>query len=185
VFIVAKHILVLTGSARKGGNSDLMADAFITAAAKNGHTLTKWNVGSKHLTGCIDCKTCFHKGKPCNFDPDFNELAELLEQADVLVLATPLYWYNFPSQLKAAIDKIYAYHIGNRKLPIKESYLLTCGEDKGEESFAGLLTTYKLIAGFEGWDIRGIVVVPGVAAKGDIKDTDGLERCAALGRELV
>ena len=179
-----KNILVLTGSARRGGNSDLMAEAFIAAAREKGHKVTKWNIGSKHLTGCLDCKTCFSKGVPCNFDQDFNELAKLLEQTEVLVLATPLYWYNFPAQLKAGLDKIYAYHIGKRKLPIKESCLLTCGEDKTEASFAGLITTYKLIAGFEGWHIQGMVVIPGVAAKGEIKNTDGLRRCAELGSKI-
>lgn len=179
-----KNILVLVGSARKDGNSDLMADAFIAEANKKGHRVTKFNVGSKHMTGCIDCKTCFSKNVPCNFDQDFNELAKLLETADVLILATPLYWYNFPAQLKAAIDKIHAYHIGHKKLPINESCLLACGEDKTEESFAGLIATYKLIAGFEGWAIRGIVVVPGVGARGAIKQTNGLVSCAELGRKI-
>ena len=179
-----KKILIITGSARKGGNSDLMADSFMEEAVKNGHQVTKWNVGSKHLSGCIDCKGCFKRGVPCSIDNDFNALAKLLEQADVLVLATPLYWYNFPSQLKAAIDKIYAYHFGKRNLSIKESCLLACGEDEGESSFDGLVSTYRHIADFEGWKIRGIIIVPGVADKGAIKQTDGLKRCAELGREI-
>ena len=56
----------------------------------------------KNIKGCKACKACYSKGAACVFDDDFNEIAPLMENADVIVMATPVYWYTFPAQLKAA-----------------------------------------------------------------------------------
>ena len=179
-----KNILVLTGSPRKGGNSDKLADAFIAGAQQAGHTIVKYATAEKRIRGCIDCKTCFSKGFACSIPDDFNELAPLVEQADVIVFATPLYWFSFPAQLKAAIDKFFSFFIGKRTLKIKECLLLVCGGDKDESNYEGIVTSYKLIARFLSWKDRGIVIVPGLHDTDDILKTDGLKRAEALGKEF-
>ncbi|MBJ6726687.1 flavodoxin family protein [Geomesophilobacter sediminis] len=180
-----KNILVLTGSPRKGGNTDKLADAFIAGAQKAGHTTVRYATADKHIRGCVDCQTCFSKGVACSFADDFNALAPLVEQADMLVLATPLYWFSFPTQLKAAIDKFYAFFIGNRPLKIKECALVVSGGDSEVRKFDGIVTSYQLIAEFLGWKDSGIVIVPGLHDKDDVLKTDGLQRAEALGQSLV
>lgn len=155
---MSKNILVLTGSPRKGGNSDKLADAFIAGAQQAGHTTVKYTTADKRIKGCIDCKTCFSKGVACSIPDDFNELAPLVEQADMIVFATPLYWFSFPVQLKAAIDKFYSFFIGKRALKIKECALLVCGGDKDESNFEGIVKSYQLSARFLSWKDSGIVV---------------------------
>lgn len=179
-----KNILVLTGSFRKGGNSDLMADAFIEGAAESGHEVIKYETADKHIDGCRACDTCFSKGTACSFQDDFNELAPLLEKADLIVFATPLYWYTFPTKMKAAIDKLYSFIVGKRPLKIKECMLLVCGEDKDEERFDGIVKSYEFIADYEGWKDIGELIIPGVSNKGDIKNTNALERARKLGLNL-
>lgn len=181
---MSKKILVLTGSPRKGGNSDLMADALIRGAKAAGHTVTKFETSFKNIKPCRACNTCFSKGVACSFNDDFNELAPLLEQFDILALVTPLYWYSFPTQLKAAIDKFYALNTGNRPWKITECMLLVCGADTQPESFAGIIKTYELIASYRKWKDIGQLIVPGVWDKGAIKSTHALADAEQMGRHI-
>lgn len=181
---MSKKILVLAGSPRRGGNSDKLADAFTAGAAKAGHVVVKFVTADKQIKGCIDCKTCFSKGTACSIPDDFAELAPLVEEADVLVLATPLYWFSFPVQLKAAIDKFYSFFVGKRELRIKECALLVCGGDTEASHYDGIVRSYQLIAEFMGWEERGIVVVGGLHGKDDVLATDGLARAEALGLRI-
>jgi multimeric flavodoxin WrbA len=182
---MTKNILILTGSPRKGGNSDLLADAFIVGAQQSGHTTVKYVTAAKDIKGCKACKTCFSKGIACSFPDDFNELAPFLEQADMVVFATPLYWFSFPVQLKAAIDKFYSFLIGKRTLKIKECVLLVCGVAEDEAEYEGIVKSYELIADYQKWIDRGILIVPGVNEKGDILKTDGLIRAENLGKSMI
>ena len=181
---MAKNILVLTGSPRKGGNSDQLADAFIAGALKAGHRAVKCTTADKNIKGCIDCKSCFSTGAACSVDDDFNGLAPLVEEADAIVFATPLYWFTFPAQIKAAIDKFYSFFIANRPLKIKECGLLVCGGEHEESWFDGIVSSYRLIAGFLNWQDLGVIIVPGLHEKGDVLRTDGLARAEAFGRNI-
>jgi len=179
-----KSILVLTGSPRVGGNSDLLADAFIKGATKAGHEVVKCEVGKKNIMGCKACDTCYSKGKPCSFDDDFNSIAPLMEKADVIVFITPLYWFTFPTQLKVVIDKTYSFIIGGKELKIKESMLLVCGEADDESVFDGIISTYKLIADYQKWTDRGHLIIPGVLNKGDILSTKYLVLAEKMGHNI-
>lgn len=179
-----KKILILTGSPRKGGNSEMMADAFKAGAEKAGHQVTKVRTAELNIKGCLACNKCFSKGQACIVDDDFNKLAPLLEEHDVLVLASPLYFYTFTTQLKAAIDKFYALMVAQKQLAFKEMALLGCGEDTAADMFDGMTRAYELIANYLKLTDRGQVLVPGVLEKGDIEKTDGLARADALGALL-
>lgn len=182
---MSKNILVLTGSPRKGGNSDKLADAFIAGAQQAGHTTQKYTTADKKIKGCMDCKTCFSTGVACSIPDDFNELAPLVEQADMIVFATPLYFFSFPGQLKDAIDKFFSFYFGKRALKIKDCALLACAADPNESSFEGLVTSYKLIAGHWSWKDNGTILVSGVHDKDDILKTDGLKRAEELGKNIL
>ncbi|BBB93510.1 flavodoxin family protein [Methylomusa anaerophila] len=182
---MSKNILVLTGSPRKGGNTDKLADAFIAGARQAGHTTVIYTTADKSIKGCIDCQTCFKKGTPCSISDDFNEFAPLLEQADMVVFATPMYWFSFPVQLKAVIDKFYSYIISKRPLKIKECSLLVSGGTHDETVFEGIVKSYKLIAQYLNWKDSGIIIVPGLHDKDDILKTDGLKRAETLGKNIL
>jgi multimeric flavodoxin WrbA len=179
-----KNILVLTGSPRIGGNSDLLADAFIKGANKAGHEVVKCEAGKKNIMGCKACDTCYSKGKPCSFDDDFNSIAPLIEKADAIIFITPLYGFSFSTQLKAVIDKHYSFIIGEKKLNIKESMLLVCGGDDDESVFNGIISTYKQIACYQKWTDRGHLIVPGVLNKGDILSTEYLILAEKMGHTI-
>jgi multimeric flavodoxin WrbA len=182
---MSKNILVLTGSPRKGGNSDKLADAFIAGARQAGHTTVKYTTADKNIKGCIDCQTCFKKGTACSIPDDFNELASLLEQADMVVFATPMYWFSFPAKLKAAIEKFYSYLISKRPLKIKECALLVSGGLQDETMFEGIVKSYKLIAQFQNWKDSGTIIVTGLHDKEDVLKTNGLQRAETLGKNIL
>lgn len=185
---MAKNILVITGSARKGGNTELMADAFIKGVEAAGHTVTKFNAGARNMRGCIGCETCWSNGRPCSRDDDFQQLSPLLEAADTLVLASPLYYFNLTAQIKAAIDNFFAYGSTKRQrdLKIKEAAMLLCGEATEKELYMydAAIKTFDLITEYLQWENKGVCIAAGVFDKGDILKTDGLARAEAFGREM-
>lgn len=181
---MSKNILVLTGSPRKGGNSDLMADAFIEGAALSGYTTIKFEAGRKNIDGCKACNSCYTKERACIFKDDFNDLAPLIEAADIMVFVSPLYFYSFTAQIKAAIDKMYSLFIGKRPIKVKECILMTCGETDKMEDFDGIIRSYELIADFLNWNDSGKLIIPNVNEVGDILKTDALKRAVELGRSL-
>ncbi len=181
---MSKNILILTGSPRPNGNSFLLADAFIEGAGAAGHTVQRFDTARAEIDGCRACNQCFKHGKACVFDDDFNRLAPMLEEADVLVLATPLYWFSFPAQLKAAVDKFYSLLMGKRPLKIKECALLVTAETEEMEDFAGIVKSYELIADYLQWQDRGKVLVPNVNLPGDIKGSPALDDARNLGKSI-
>lgn len=184
---MSKNILVLTGSPRRGGNSDLMADAFIKGAVAAGHSVTKFEAAFKKLAGCRACDTCWSKDTACSIQDDFTELASLLETSDVLLISTPLYWCNFSAQLKAGIDRMYAYFSPNCKRPqkIKESALIVCAQTEDPKYLKGILETYKSIAEFLGWKDLGVLTVLNVDKKGDILNTTSLADAERMGKSIT
>ena len=182
---MAKNILVLTGSPGKGGNTDQLADAFIAGAQRAGHTVTKYATADKNIKGCMDCKSCFANAGVCVIPDDFPALAPLMEQADMVVFATPLYWFSFPAQIKAAIDRFYSLFLGNRPLKGKECALIAGCGDEDETAFAGMVKSYQLIAGFLNWRDRGMELVPGLHDKDAVLSTEGLQKAEMLGQTLL
>ena len=183
-FEMKKNILVLTSSPRIGGNTDMLADAFINGAESEGNKVVKFDAARKQISGCKACDKCFSNGSACVFNDDFNQLAMHMEAADTLVIITPMYWFTFPSQIKAAIDKFYAFHVAKRECSIKNAAMIVCAETDDEDEFEGIVSTYKLIAGYEKWNNLGVLLVPNVSGKGDVEHTEGLAKAREFGATL-
>jgi multimeric flavodoxin WrbA len=180
-----KNILIITGSPRKNGNSTLLANAFIEGAKVNEHKIMLFEAGRKKIKGCVACNTCFSKGNACSFNDDFNEIVPMIENADIIVFCTPLYWFTFPTQLKSVIDKMYSFIIGKKKLKIKESILMVCAETDDKKDFDGIIRTYELITNYQGWKNNIILTIPNVNEIGEIKNTDGLEKAKKIGLNIL
>jgi multimeric flavodoxin WrbA len=137
------------------------------------------------INGCAACRKCFTTGKACAFDDDFNILAPMLERADIVVFCTPLYWFTFPAPLKSAIDKLYAYTVGKKNLKGKEAILMVCAGLDDEKYFDGILKTYEFILHYLGWQNREIITVKKVIKRGDIKNTNALEKAKNIGANIL
>lgn len=182
---MGKKVVVITGSPRKKGNSNAMAEAFIRACAAKGHSVTRLDAPFMKLSGCTACDACFSRGQACAFDDDFNTLAApAIESADAVIFAMPVYWYSVPAQIKMIIDKLYAFMVGQKNIAGKQYGLIACCEEKDDEVFTGVRFCLRRTAELVKWESIGEVCVPGVFKAGDIASTDGCARAAALADAL-
>ena len=181
---MGKKIVVITGSPRKNGNSFAMTDAFIKAAEAKGHTVKRFDAAMQKVGGCHACETCFRTGKACSFDDDFNVIAPYIQEADVVVFTTPVYWYTFPAQIKGVIDRIFSFCVAGKDIAGKECALITCCEEDDLSVMDGVRVPYERSIALLKWKSVGEVLIPGVYSVGDIDKTDGCKQAAALADKL-
>ena len=177
-------IVVLTGSARKNGNSSAMAQAFLEAATAKDHTVIRHDAALLNVGACHGCETCYSTGKPCTFDDDFNAIAQDLLTADGIVFAMPVYWYSMPGQIKNVIDKMFSFVIGGKDFKHKKVALIACCEEHDSAVLDGIRIPYERTAALNEWTDVGQVLVPGVLEAGAIHNTDGEQRAAALAEQF-
>lgn len=181
---MSRKVLLLTGSPRPYGNSRKLAEAFERGATQAGHQVVRYDTAGKRIFGCRACKACYTNRDACVFEDDFNALAPLVEEAEVIVIVTPLYWYTYPATLKAAIDKFYAFLIGKRAVAGKSCMLMACGSDVDSSVFVPLKKAYELTLSVLGWRDAGQLIVPGMTAAGEIQSTDYPRQAEQLGLDL-
>ena len=136
------NILVLNGSPRANGNTKQMIKAFEKGAIQVGHQVQIIDVCKKNIKGCLACEYCHTKGKgSCIQTDDMQEIYEYLNNADMLVLASPIYYHGISGQLKCVIDRFYscAYPIKPIRLK-KVSMILSSGD---ADMYDGALFSFK------------------------------------------
>ena len=122
------NILVLNGSPRTNGNTAAMVNAFVEGASENGNTITVVDVCKKKIAGCLACEYCHTKGSgKCIQQDDMQEIYPVLEKAEMIVLASPIYYHSFTGQLQCAINRIYA--LDKPKNLKKAALILSSGSD--------------------------------------------------------
>ena len=105
-------ILILNGSPRPNGNTSAMVEAFAEGAKENGHQIDIINVCQKKIAGCLGCDYCRRKDsgheRQCVQRDDMQEVYPLLDEAEMIVLASPVYYFGFSGQLQCTISRFYA-----------------------------------------------------------------------------
>ena len=105
--------------------------------------------------------------------------------ADALVFSCPVYWYSVPSQLKAVVDKMISFVIGEKDgFSGKECALITCCEEEDPAILDGVKIPFERTAALNKWNVVGEVLVPGVFSVGDIDKTDGIAQARALAEKF-
>lgn len=175
-------VLILTGSMRKGGNTDLLAQAFAEGAEKN-NEVEIISVADYKVNPCIGCNSCFTREKnKCFQNDDMPVIYEKLRKADTVVIASPVYFYGISAQLKAVIDRL---HTPMRdEFHIKRLALLLVGAASLPELFDAIKLQYQLVLNFFHLEDAGMVLVRGAKDKGDVKNGDGLKRAYELGASI-
>lgn len=133
------NILVLNGSPRPNGNTAAMVAAFAEGAGENGHKIDIVNVCQKKIAGCLACEYCHTKGAGrCIQNDDMQAVYPLLEEAEMIVLASPVYYHSFTGQLQCAINRIYA--LDKPKNLKRAALILSSGSDG---VYGGALYAYQ------------------------------------------
>ena len=175
-------IVVLTGSPRRNGNTNHLADQFIKGAKEAGHEVFRFDAATSQVHPCIGCNHCGMDG-PCVYDDDFTRLLrpEIIK-AHLVVFCSPMYYFGFSAQLKAVIDRFYAIN-GTLHTRKKCAFLMAYANTSPTDAEA-MTAHYKTIADYMGWEDIGSVVAPGIWTAGSIKGTKYCDQAYRLGRDL-
>lgn len=178
------NVLIVVGSPRKDGNSQMMADFFEHGALKSGNEVRQINVGRAKISGCIACESCFANNGKCAINDDMQPLYAQMEWADVIVYAFPLYFYSYPAQIKAFMDRQFCAAAGRKGIMGKKVALLMPYEDAHAERADGLVKSFEICMDYCKQEILGMVLCNGVYEKGAIKGHEALKRCQDLGESI-
>lgn len=182
---MGKNIVILNGSPRKKGNTSALVKSFTNGAEAAGNTVTEFFLDGMNINGC---KGCFggHSSRecPCVQKDDMAKIYPKVREADVVVLATPLYYWNMSGQIRTAIDRLFALEEGDGNLlrgQGKACALLMAAEGHG---FEDVLTYYEHLAEHLKWKNLGSVLAGGNGDIGDIEGTPELQEAFDLGKSI-
>ena len=99
---MSKNIVAISSSLRAKSNSEVLLDSFVQGAKSAGNNVTVVSLKGKNIKYCIGCLSCQRTGK-CVIDDDARAIAELVKNADVLVFATPIYYYEMSGPLEPLV----------------------------------------------------------------------------------
>ena len=177
--VMGKTVLIVSSSPRKNGNSETLADAFAKGAREAGHSVETVRLREKQLGFCKGCLTCLKLGH-CVIQDDAVEIAAKMHDADVLVFATPVYYYSVCGQLKTMLDR--ANPLFGSDYAFTEAYLLATAADDGRSTFDG---AKKAVQGwvdcFSRCTLAGTVFAGGVNGVGEITGRPALEQARRMG----
>lgn len=182
---MAKNVVILNGSPRRKGNTSMLVKAFTEGAESAGHTVTEFFLDGMDIHGC---KGCFgghsSKERPCVQHDDMDKVYPAVRDSDVVVLASPLYYWTMSGQLRTALDRLFALEERDGNLLRgngRAAVLLMAAEGYGFEDAA---LYYDHLMEHLRWKNLGKVLCGGVMDVGDIEGRKELDAARELGRSL-
>lgn len=187
-----KRTLCLLGSPRQKSNSNLLADNFIDLARCAGADVAKMKLADLSYSGCLNLFECKHGSERCGLSDDLSQVLLEIEQAEVLVLASPVYFTNVTSQMKAVIDRLFSFFVPGYA-SIKEKSRLSGGrtlvwiqtQGEGEEMYADLMKSYEAAFRGLGFEHFHLIRAWGVREPGDVlANPEFLQSCNLIAEEI-
>ena len=187
-------VLGIYGSPRKGGNTDLLLDQILEGAQAAGAEVESIYARKLKMSGCIECGSCDDTGE-CAVHDDMDTVYPLLQEADVIFLASPNFFYNVTAQVKLLIDRSQAMWSKKllektpeqrRKYDSGKGYLICVGATKGKNLFVGVELTVRYFFDALDMSYEGGLLIDRVEEKGAIlKYPDAMDRGFDLGKRAV
>ncbi len=179
---MAKKVLIIATSPRKNGNSNRLAQEFEKGALSNGNEAEIVYLCDKKISFCKGCMACSGLRK-CVINDDANDVIEKMKNADVIVWATPVYYYNMSGQMKAMIDRSNPLYGADNKF--KEVYLLACAAENHPSAIDGTIVGLKgWIACHGGVSLKGVIKGLGVYEVGAIENMPVLKEAYEMGKNV-
>lgn len=179
---MSKNVLIISSSLRNGSNSEALADEFLKGAKKVGHNAEKISLAGKTINFCKGCLAC-NKTLKCVIDDDSREIVEKMLKADVLVFATPVYYYSVCGQLKTLLDRANPLFASDYKF--RDIYLLATAAEDESETVKGTETAVQgWIDCFEKANLSKTIFAGGVNDAGDINGHIALQEAYETGMKL-
>lgn len=179
---MSKNVLIISSSLRKNSNSQMLADSFMRGVEEAGHNAEKISLDGKTINFCKGCFACL-KTQKCLINDDGREIAEKMLNADVIVFATPVYYYSVSGQLKTMLDRANPLFCSDYKF--RDIYLLATAAENKKETVSGTVTAVKgWVNCFEKAALRKTIFAGGVNDAGDIKGHPALQEAYETGKQL-
>ena len=179
---MSKKVLIISTSPRKGGNSDTLAEEFARGAKEAGHEVEKIGLWDKTIGFCRGCLACQKTGR-CVIHDDADAIAQKMLTADVIVFATPIYYYEMSGQMKTMLDR--ANPLFSADYTFRDIYLLATAADTDDSAMDGAAK------GLEGWiscfekaRLAGMVFGGGADAIGTIQGNPALNEAYEMGKAV-
>ena len=190
-----KNILIVQGGGRPNGNTAQLTDAFVRGAEEAGHSVELVSLTKTEVKGCMGCNACRY-GKPCVIKDGFNALVPTIKAADLIVFASPLYFWTISSRIKAFIERFYciaeediAPPLGRyEKYPVKDCALLMTSADNFFWTFEQATSYYQFtFMNYIGFADKGMLLAGGCGdtnGKPQIDKTDWLDKAYKFGKTV-
>lgn len=179
---MAKKVLILSASPRKGGNSDTLCNRFMAGAQEVGNEVEKIFLRDKIVNYCVGCGACFNQGKPCPQKDDAAGIVKKMIEADVIVMATPVYFYTMDAQMKTLIDRTCARYT---EINNKEFYFIVTAADTNKEAMERTIEGFR---GFtdclEGAVEKGVIYGTGAWQIGEINNMPAMNEAYEMGKTI-
>lgn len=183
---MGKNILILNGSPRANGNTAMLCEACTEGAKSAGHAVTRFDLQKLDIH---PCRGCAKGGKdfesPCLQKDDMEKIYPYYRECDVLVLASPMYYWSVSAQLKTAFDRLFAVAECNPGYanPKKDCALVMAAEGNSADNWKPVLDYYHSLLGFMEWTDKGCLLAGGVFEPGTVSD-DKLAEARRFGASL-
>ena len=178
-----KKVLVISASPRKGGNSDTLCDEFMKGAIDSGNTVEKIFLRDKKINYCTGCGFCnTNNYTACSQKDDMALILDKMVIADVIVMATPVYFYTMDGQMKTFIDRCCARytHISN-----KDFYFIATAADVRPQALERTFDGFRgFTAGLENAREAGLLYGAGVWNMGEVNDTNSMKEAYEMGKKV-
>ncbi len=174
-------IVIITGSPRRNGNTNHLADRFTAGAEEAGHSVYRFDSAHANVHGCTGCHHC-HMNGDCVLKDDFTSLLPKLLEADMVVLCSPMYYFGFSSQLKAVIDRFYSRTF--KLTGGKKTALLMAYANNAANYEKPMLEHYKQLIDYMKWENVGMVIARDMWPAGSVVGTEYADKAHELGKSL-
>lgn len=177
---MSKKVLILSSSPRRGGNSDRLADEFLRGAHEAGHDAEKIFLGDRRIGYCTGCSACSLYGKPCPQKDDAEQIVARMIEADVIVMATPVYFYTMSAQMKTLIDRTCARYT---EITNKEFYFIVTAADSDKRAMERTIDGFRgFLACLNGPVERGTIYGTGAWKVGEITGKPAMREAFEAGK---
>lgn len=176
---MSKNVLVLSASPRKGGNSDLLCDQFMLGVKEAGNQVEKIFLSDKEIGYCTGCGSCYTSHK-CVQQDDMADVLEKMIAADVIMMATPVYFYTMNAQMKTLIDRTCPRYT---EISNKEMYFIVTAADNRKQAMERTLEGFRgFTSCLSGAKEKGIIFGTGAWNIGDIEGSKAMVQAYEMGK---
>jgi len=185
---MVKNVLVINGSTRINGNTDILINKIIEGSRDTGVNIKLIELRNKKIANCIGCYKCLRESK-CSFQDDMTEIRDEINKAELLIFASPLYWWGITGLMKTFIDRLFFYyHPQNRGLISGKKVIIVTPMNQRDVAHESelLVEFYHRLFKRLGVKIIDMFFFSEVMEKGAVMDKrEYLDRAYSIGNNLI